>query len=300
MALPVLSNAMSLDAVSDELQFTLSALRSSPPAADQVLVTEALLTEWLAVYEKERQQRAAVIQAQAAVHFADYLLDDWVDRFHLAVLSQAKGDKDHPQYVRYFGIMPPSRLKQPVLGEELEALRGLPVSLAASGSSSLQTLGKELETLVHKGDAALAGLQSARSSLRDFQQIGGRSAFVDRCNVVRKQSYADLGKLVHTKRELGLPKDYADAFFRHQKTVARGTSGKRFEVEEQLAALSAQVDNLKSLRESLLAQEKREEEEQAQVRAEQTRLAELEADLAKKKAEAVALRSKLGKKPTKK
>ena len=57
---------------------------------------------------------------------------------------------------------------------------------------------------------------------------------------------------------------------------------------------------LKSLRESLLAQEKREEEEQAQVRAEQTRLAELEADLAKKKAEAVALRSKLGKKPTKK
>ena len=88
---------------------------------------------------KERALRRAILSAQAQCAGVDRRLDGWTDRFHNALLIATNNRRNVADYTRYFGGKPPSVLKRPVLGAQLQTLTGWVTSIKGSSVPQLAT-----------------------------------------------------------------------------------------------------------------------------------------------------------------
>jgi hypothetical protein len=195
----------------EELFHTSARLRAHTFLEAQAEQHDLLLPECRRLSEEELELVREIIATAAR----KAVLDDSFDFISAAVagtlLVENGNDRSAPEFVRYFGNRTPSRFKRPVLGEQLVSMRAWIPSLQ-EGSPALQAYGVQLTELVPRADTVVAAEIEAKRRLADWE-IGPRKGFIDRYNGLRQVIYGNLAELPHTRRELGLPRDFAHGFF---------------------------------------------------------------------------------------
>lgn len=291
MNLATLSDAMSLEALYDDLFYTLVQLRAALPAAKLVPDWEKLLKDWSATSAQERGLREAAVLAQAQIVQSDRGLDGLVDRLDLTLLRLCNGRRDAPLYARYFGSLPPSRLKKPTLGKQVKIMRDFVPSLKESGEPELKALSTDIGKALSVADQAVAALGAARARLADFRRVGERKRLFDDANALRTATFAALSALPASLPADSLPPDYADSFFRKSDRERLTPADAASDLRERIAAAEAE---LSALRTALLAEEARlaaEEKAERELAAAEAALAEAKKKLAEQ-AEQVATLTK--------
>lgn len=272
--------------VRDEIVFSKDRCQLHPLSVVHVPVFSGLLNAWTTIFAHHLTLKDAVSEGQAKISAADIDLDAFVDRLTTLLLFICGNDRSAALFVAYFGTTPPHELKRPVLGSELEYVRGWISALKAESNPDLAALGALGETLVANADAAVAALSDARQAQRIFKLTGDYSAFIDQVNSGRKLVYGELSKLPHdpVHKDKHLPGDFADLFFRHESRRNKKVS--IASAKEKIAALKDEL----SEQESLLA--KLEAVEAARLQAKQQEAA-LAAEVAAAEQERAALDKKL-------
>jgi hypothetical protein len=154
------------------------------------------------------------------------------------MLAENGNNRKDPVYDRFFGSVSASKLKRPVLGEQLDEMRKwVPWLTSPESSPALQACGAQLATRVTEADEAVRAQREAEQQEADFE-VGARKAFIDRLNAHRQVLYGQLAELPHSHPEWNLSSDFAHRFF------LRETSSRRLtipELEEKLLRLNAKV-----------------------------------------------------------
>lgn len=302
MNLATLPDAMSLEALYDDLFFTLVQLRAALPAARLVPDWEKLLKDWGATAAQERGLREAAVLAQAQIVQSDRGLDGLVDRLDLTLLRLCNGRREAPLYVRYFGSLPPSRLKKPMLGKQVKIMRDFVPSLKESGEPELKALATDIAKAVTVADQAVAALGAARARLADFRRVGERKRLFDDANALRTATFAALSALPASLPAESLPADYADSFFRKSERERLTPADAAADLRERIAAAETE---LVALRTALAAEEARlaaEEKAERELAAAEAALAEAKKKLAEQAEQVASLEKNLpkAKKPPRK
>ncbi|MFO0761096.1 MAG: hypothetical protein U0359_31750 [Byssovorax sp.] len=297
MPVPIIAYDASLATVLEENTTTLARLKANPLTAD--LADDFILFQntWTKVNAQEIDLRVAVVTALAEVSVVDDMLDPLVDALAAAVLTITKNDRKAPLYLLYFGAKRPSDLKRPVLGEELETMRGFVPSLTSSPIPSLADLGSALGGVVALADQAVAKLALAEQKNRDFRLVGERKALIDQQNALRKATYGKLSEMPHAMPEEHLPMTFAEQFFRHDRSRSNG-HGKPATLAELEAMLKVKLSEMEALKEEIAkAQEKDAADaaakQKAQLEADKAALEEAEKQAAEAAAKVQALKTKL-------
>jgi hypothetical protein len=254
-----------------EIYHTLARLRAYPFLSPQVLMHEALLTDLLSLQFQEDTLDLELLEAEVRMITAD----EGIDHLCIAIASTVDAitsrDRKSPLYLRYFGDAPPSKLRRPVLGEQLAVMRTWVPSLTAQDSPpALRPYGDQLATLVTEADQAVQARSEAQRKRADFV-IGARKVFVDRLNAQRQVIHGQLAEVAHSRADLGLASDFATPFF------VRDTRNRQLSLSE-LEQLILRLRERLQRREAELARRLEEEDLAAQQRATQE-LAEAEAAL---------------------
>ena len=298
MAPKILTCNQSLEVIHDEVFFTQAATAADPDAAKFSPSFELLLSkQWQPVMDKERALRRAILSAQAQRAGVDRRLDGWTDRFHNALLIATNNRRDVADYTRYFDGTPPSVLKRPVLGTQLQTQTGWVASIKGSSVPQLATMGTELETLVAEGHKAEQALREARSKMKDFRAIGERKALFDQVNSLRQATFGSLATLVHEQPKKRLASDWPASFFRHDSSDRLTPDAEKLALIEELATLRLTSADKESRLAELLAAEQLQAEQAAQRRLAAVKLQELESRARATDTEALTLRIELAQKP---
>ncbi len=246
MPASVLQPDSSLSLVLDEVVFTPAILAANPLTEALAAEFDPVTTTWTVVNNQEIQLRIAIVKGNALVAAADAALDDLADALSRTVLLLVKGDRSAAQYVLYFA-KPPNELKRPVLGGQLETMRGWVKPLVESENADLKKLGEKLTVAIAKADAAVTALNAAEQANRTFRTVGERRALIDSANAVRKSTYGKLSEMPHANPELLLPAAFAEGFFKHEtrkspvKLTSAALKAQIADLEEELAAKKAQL-----------------------------------------------------------
>ena len=298
MAPKILTCNQSLEVIHDEVFFTQAATAADPDAAKFSPSFELLLSkQWQPVMDKERALRRAILSAQAQCAGVDRRLDGWTDRFHNALLIATNNRRDVADYTRYFDGTPPSVLKRPVLGTQLQTQTGWVASIKGSSVPQLATMGTELETLVAEGHKAEQALREARSKMKDFRTIGESKALLDQVNSLRQATFGSLATLVHEQPKKRLASDWPASFFRHDSSDRLTPDAEKLALIEELATLRLTSADKESRLAELLAAEQLQAEQAAQRRLAAVKLQELESRARATDTEALTLRIELAQKP---
>lgn len=291
MALRTVRQNAAIEFVLKEYYYSLSKLRAHH-------LTKSLLTEFEAFeerihevfwQERELEKRRAI--AQAMIEFADDNLDVATDGISNTILVITKNDRGSALYRRYFGDKPPSVLKRPVLGSQLETLRSWIPSLKASPHPQLQVYGVLLEKLVAEADKAIEEQKKVEQESKDFRELGEKKRLIDDFNSLRKETHDALDKIRRENPQENLPNAFADLFFRKSRTPSRPDLEQEIkEVRESIETMRQEITNKEArLQELILQKEKlaQEEAEEEQYIAElielEKRAAELKEKLKKRK-----------------
>ena len=298
MAPKILTCNQSLEVIHDEVFFTQAATTADPDAAKFSPSFELLLSkQWQPVMDKERALRRAILSAQAQRVGVDRRLDGWTDRFHNALLIATNNRRDVADYTRYFDGTPPSVLKRPVLGTQLQTQTGWVASIKGSSVPQLAMLGTELETLVAEGHKAEQALREARSKMKDFRTIGESKTLLDQVNSLRQATFGSLATLVHEQPKKRLASDWPASFFRHDSSDRLTPDAEKLALIEELATLRLTSADKESRLAELLAAEQLQAEQAAQRRLAAVKLQELESRVRATDTEALTLRAELAKTP---
>lgn len=246
--------------LSDEIMHTGSLLRAYPFLAPQAAQFEALLPEWLELLQAETALARARREAEARAIAVDDIFNFLCSALSSTLLAENGNDRDAPVYQRFFGGTSPSKLKRPILGEQLAVMRTwVPVLIAPQSSPALQAYGNQLAEAVIEADQVVLALSEAEGKLADFQ-IGPRKAFIDKLNAMRQAVYGQLAEIPLRHPERNLPLDFAHRFFLRRsgprKPTIPGVEQKILRLrerlrkqEELLAALMDEADTEARLRE---------------------------------------------------
>ena len=298
MAPKILTENHSLDALYDEVFFTLAATAADPEAAKFSPSFEQLLTkQWQPAVDKERALRQAILSAQAHCMGVARRMDGWIDRFHNALLIVTNNRRDVGDYTRYFA-KPPSAHKRPALSIQLQTITEWVSSIKSSSVTQLAALGTELETLVTEGTKAAQVLREAKAQMKDFRTIGARKALFDQANSLRQATFGALATLVYEQPKKCLPSDWPSTFFRHGSAERRKPETQKLLLIDELATLRAAVADSEKRLAALEAAEQRMLELAAQRRAAVAKLAELEQQARATDQAAHSLRAELSHKPS--
>lgn len=233
-----------LETLRDEIVYTLGKCEGHKLAHAHVATSATSLEGWQLVFGKHLSLRDKLSRAESRVDGCDDELDTFVDDVAATLLLVNNGDRGSAEFRQYMGDKPPSEIKRPILGQELETVRGWIAPLLASSHALLQTLGARGQGLVAQADAAIAALTAARQEHRAFRLTGEHSQFIDNLNAARKTIYGELNKLPHLPEGKGLPGDFADRFFRHETRRNKKLSVES--VSKQITALEGQLDKLRA------------------------------------------------------
>jgi hypothetical protein len=269
-----------------EIDTTRSRLEVNPlTAALAAPFTVFEAQTWLPVHHKEMDLDYALTLAKARVTYADDTLNALVKKLDGALLMITNKDRGAPLYQLYFGAQRPFEVNAPLLGPQLETMRGWIPSLKTSTHDPLQTIGAEIEAAVTAADAAVLARADAENAQLAFRTTGERTALVDAFNALRKSTYGKLGEIRHQHPEL--PNDFADGFFRHE-TKRRDDKLSSEQIQAKIDALHEEEAGWKAKLEAAIA---RETAEASAKQQEETRLVAL----AEKKKQAAALAAEIKK-----
>jgi len=274
MAVRNLRHLISLLALRGEIIHTLDQVTAHPLTQTYIPVFEALRDDWGAVFTEELALRDGLSAANARIFTIDTALNGLAGRVAKVLLGLTGDDKTHPLYLAYFKKKTLSDFKRPILGAQLEAMKGWMPELKKSDDPALAALGAEVETAVALADAALATRTKLEAENVFFRETGSRKKLFDKVNAARKQTHGELAKMPHEK--LGLPAGFANLFFRHLSSGNDDVTMTIEMIDEEIAALEEQIAEKKALREALLAELAKRAQTEAARAAEQAALAELE------------------------
>jgi hypothetical protein len=267
--------------LAEELFHTSALLRAYPFLSTQAEQSEPFHADWFSVLQAEIALLRARREAEARVINIDNHFDFLCTAISNTMLAENGNNRQAPVYKRYFGAVPSSKLKRPVLGEQLDVMRTWVPSLTGPESSlALQAYGKQLAARVAEADEAVRAQAEAERQEADFE-VGARKAFVDRLNAHRQVLYGQLAELPHSHPEWNLSSDFAHRFFLRETGSRRLTIP---ELEEKLLRLNAKVRKY----EAQLVELIEDQEAQAQLRdeADEAEAAEELAALERQRAEA--------------
>jgi hypothetical protein len=253
MALPNIDSKASLAEILTENSYTIGRLQTHRFAQELTPDFDAFQASWMTVNAHRIALIIAAGKADGAVAGADDNLDEFIDTLDKTLLIATKNDRSATTYTRYFGSKPPSQLKKPVLGEELETVRGWIDSLNASNVPAIKALGPLLLSAVTAADAAVKAQIKAKQALADFDTIGEKKALIDSFRSLRSTSHGDLGAMPSNHPEAMLPAKFADRFFLHgsRRGIAAVNSipevqAKIGSLQKLLAAAEAHLANLQT------------------------------------------------------
>jgi hypothetical protein len=268
-----------------EILHTLAQLRAYPITAPFVLGFTALKDRWAEVNTEELGLIDAEVTANAHASRVDDDIDPLVDRLARLILDAIKGNRADPLYRRYFARKRPSDVKRPILGVELDEVRGWIPSLLESELPGLVALGELLRTLVDEADHAVGEQADVARRWDDYVKLGNWRKLIDDLNTQRQDLHADLTKLKNTPEGQDLPADFADRFFLHATR-----SRKRQDVptvastKVHIAGLEKELAEQQALLAKLEEEERLQKEAEAQRNADEAAMGELERQLAEVKA----------------
>jgi hypothetical protein len=256
----------------DELVHTSSLLRAYPFLAPQATEFEQLLPVWFGLMQSEillvRERRQTEARAVAVDDVFNYLCS----ALSSTVMAENGNDRDAPLYQRFFGGTSPSKLKRPVLGEQLAVMRTwVPALIAPQSSPALQAYGSQLAEGVIEADQAVLAMSEAERKQADFE-VGPRKAFIDDLNAMRQLLFGQLAEIPIRQPERNLPIDFAHRFFLRRSSPRKPTIPG---VEQKILRLRERLRK----QEELLAALIEEAESEARLR-EDAEVAEVEAELA--------------------
>lgn len=173
-----LSHRSSLLSLRSHIGYSLSKFKAEPRAQKQVPIFEGLRDECGDAIDQELALHDAGTEAQALVDTRDAGLNVVASRLSKAVLLITGDHEDHVLYVRYFGDKTLQAFTKPIMGAQLDAMRGWIPSLKASENKTLQELGAEVEAAVALADEAVAQKTAVEVQKKDFREVGApASAF---------------------------------------------------------------------------------------------------------------------------
>jgi hypothetical protein len=292
MAIRNLSHLISLLAFRGEIIFSLDQVKAHPLTQGFVPTFEGLRDDWGTIFAEELALRDGLSAANARILSIDVTLNSLASRVSKALLTLTDDDRTHPLYMAYFKKKALGEFKRPILGSQLESMRGWIQPLKTSTIPALTQLGDEVEAAVTLADQAVAIRATLETQITFFREAGNRKAFCDRVNAVRKSTHGELAKMPH--ENMGLPVGFANQFFRHDSGKGGTEEPPTVEsVDEEIAALEAQLAEKKELRTSLQAEAERAASVEAEKAAKQTEIAELEKLAAEAEQKAAEARAKI-------
>jgi hypothetical protein len=287
---------VTLDTLFDECVYTQVRLSAYPTTLPLAQDFDNLLTQWATVRDQEKAIDRELVATRALARIVDEELDDLTDETAKTLLLITKGERDDPDYELYFGDTRPSDLKRPLLGAQLDTMRGWVQNMQASSHPQIVDLGKRVAAAVARGDAATANVTAAERKNREFRTTGARRKLIDVMNAVRKSTYGKLAEMPHAQPQLKLPRDFANRFFRTKPSSAPKPRTES-DVEDDLALATQRVTDLQTelndMRKAADEAKIKQENEEKQAAGEELVDAEKEMEeLAKRVA---ALKEKAGK-----
>ena len=215
MPIPTLPSSTSLNESRSQWLYTQARLEADTRINTLAGTLAPFESIWQAAATEHQKLDDAVVRAQARVDVADVVLDVFVDRVDLG-LQTAKGrDRSHPLFATFFSGQAPSALKRPVLGPELETVRGWPEKLGQCGVPALAALQADLQQAIDVADAALAAHTKAQADLANFDAVGLGKQLVDKLNAMRDAVHGELKQVRHDHADWNLAADWPDTFFQH-------------------------------------------------------------------------------------
>lgn len=288
MAIRNLSHYIALLALRGEIIYTLDQVKSHPLTQGYVPLFEGLRDDWGAAFAEELALRDGLSLASARVLSCDAALNSLASRVSKALLTITEDNRSHPLYVAYFKKKSLSDFRRPVLGPQLEAMRGWVAPLKASAEPALSQLGAEVEAAVAAADAAVATRSSLETSNTFFRETGNRKKLFDKVNAARQSTYGELARMPH--ENTGVPRGFADMFFRHE-SVRDEDQPTVESLDAEIAELEQQLAERRELRARLAAEVER--EARAEEAAKQAEIAELEKTAAEAEQKAAEARARL-------
>lgn len=296
MSAPILDFRSSSVTLLEELIHTLARLEANPLTASFAPPFEALYKhEWTQAALQEFALLVEAYRADALVEEADDDLDDLVDDLDAYARRKVKGDLKDPFYLYFFGAKRPYELKRPMLGGQLETMRGWVGPLHTAGDEEALKLASKLEGLIVKADIAISKQSTATEKVKTFRTLGARKTLVDKLNALRKSTDGKLAELPHTNPSAKLPGHFASRFFKHApkrgKTAARELTSA--DLKTRLADAKAEIAALEQQLSDAIAKEEAEALARAQLEADKAALAEAEKEAAEAAAKVATLKAKI-------
>ncbi len=219
MGAPFLDVTGGLDVIRPDLVYLRHRLSRDERARDLAKLATTLITEWTEVYTAQLAHWDAQLEAQGDVTIADEALDARVDAVDNDLRTVVKGDREDPRY-RVYIAEGASDLKRPVLGDELETLRDWQRTLATEEDATLRKHHKGLSAEITAADAALEARAAADQKNAVFRATGVYAKYVQKVVATRDRIWAELeGRRTKSVNE-GLPRDWANRFFRPKPQAA--------------------------------------------------------------------------------
>jgi hypothetical protein len=242
-----------------EILHTRSLLQAYPFLQEHVARFDGLYAEWTALMQQELGFLSDKQDGEAQVIAVDDAIDYLCVAISATLLAEAGGDRKATSYQRYFGAAPPSKLKRPVLGQQLEVMRTWPASLQSEDASpALKEYGARLAEQVEAADRAVTALAEAKRKLADFE-VGARKQFIDKLNAARVLEYGQLAETALRQPELRLSRSFAFRFFLRSSGRRKATIA---DVERDILRLQERLRK----QEELLVRMMEEEEAEARLR----------------------------------
>lgn len=248
-----------LPSVLESNTVSLTKTKADPLTEGYAPAFEAFQGKLLALMAQETLLSVDIYTATARIAVLDDAFDDDVDVVSRLLLNECGGDKTLPLYVLFFEDKRPSDIKRPVLGSQLERVRGWVPQLKGLSNPALSALGMAIEARVTQADNAVKALADAKRAQKEFRTIGPRKAAIDEFNALRKSTYGAIAELPHKYPEKNLPNNYAERFFRHEEARKGDKESQASITSTTIAGLileqEAKLASLKERHEDALARE---------------------------------------------
>lgn len=275
-----------------ELTFTTAQLGAHPLGVGLTKDFESLLAGTAKAVARQLELTSALALAESKVARADDVLNAILENVNLTLMQLVARDRDAPLYRRFFGTQRPSEAKRPVLGAQLDLMRGWLPILQAAPQPELKAHAAPLEAALKAADDALSAMAKAEGDHESFHEIGEVKALIDASNAARKGAHGVLAQAVHKDPSANLPGDFAEGFFLRDNRWTAPT------VKELRARVGRSEVLLARHKAQLAEAEEREQlatrlENEAQALALREEVAAIESRVAEERARANALRDKL-------
>jgi hypothetical protein len=156
----------------DELEYIEAALSADDETKDLAKPFHDELTEWDAVFKKERAGRRGVIRADAVVAVRNAQLDGTTLKFGANVLAETGGDRKSSVFRRFFSVAPSQFVRQPLRKQCETTLNVVITELdKLDPKHTLRAFASPLSSLAK---AALKALD-ARATVRNDASQGGEA-----------------------------------------------------------------------------------------------------------------------------